>query len=142
MVRQSCCSDEGSSSIEVTRPGADPVVIHDQSADGAVISPDGRWLSVITGSIAVFDTKTGEEIDVDPRGLSDAFGYEWLDDSTLVVAALSGEAGGMSLLTCEIPAGACAEAGRLPELEGDAIAAIGLGEAIWGTGGSDQVEDA
>lgn len=141
VARQICCSDDGSSAIEVGTADGDGVVIDHQSADGAAFSPDGQWLSLITSSVAVFDTSTSVRIDVDTHGFSDSMGYEWLDDSTLVVAAVWGDGKEVVLLTCEIPAGSCTEVSRLPWFEGDAIAAIGLGEAVWGTAGSDSASE-
>ena len=141
VARQVCCSGGGSSKIEIGRPDGAVVALEGQSADGAAFSPGGRWLSLITGSVAVFDTTSGQEVAVDISGFSDGIGYEWLDDDTLVVAGASERDQEIALLTCEIPSGTCTEVSRLPWVEGDAVAAIGLGEVIWGPRGSDSGAD-
>ena len=127
--------------LEVGDPDGDGVVLAGQGADGAVFSPDGRWISPFSGSVRVYDTTTGDPVAVDTLGYADGAGYEWLDADTLLAIGASDTGDDIVLMSCEIPAGTCTEVARLGGFEAGEIYAFGLGEAIWETAGESSGSD-
>lgn len=93
----------------VERDATAPVVIDKVAGSLAVLSPDGRHVTFDADELRVYDTTTGErlEIDVDDRVF--ASGYEWLDDDRLAVIASRAEVGPAELLVCEVSAGTCGQ---------------------------------
>ncbi len=127
--------------LEVGDPDGDGVVLAGQGADGAVFSPDGRWISPFSGSVRVYDTTTGDPVAVDTLGFADGAGYEWLDADTLLAIGASDTGDDIVLMSCEIPAGTCTEVARLDGFEAGEIYAFGLGEAIWEMAGESSGSD-
>jgi hypothetical protein len=88
-----------------------------------VLSPDGRYYSSEGDEQAVFDTRSGERVQLDLEQRF-ATGYEWLDDSTLAVLAADRPRmdATAQLLTCSVPDGDCTmvedDLGTLAELQG------------------------
>lgn len=126
--------------------GGDPVSIPGGAADGAVFSPDGRWISVFSDGMSVHDTATGEAVAIDAGGYAHGLGYDWLDTDTLLAIAGTEAGDEVVLFQCEIPAGTCDEVAPLGGFEEGELFAISFGESIWAgvasgeASGSDSVE--
>lgn len=98
---------EGQSEYLVGRTEMDPVVIPDVRGDMAVLSPDARWVSLDADEPRVFDTSTGEQVQMDVDGREFATGYAWVDDDTLLMIAGRTTDGPIELLVCTVPDGTC-----------------------------------
>jgi len=98
----------------VTRPDGEVVTLHQAYGDTATFSPDARWVSIDADEPKVFDTTTGQQVDIDVAGRVFATGFEWLAPDTLVMIASKNETGPVELLTCTVPAGTCAS--TVPDL--------------------------
>lgn len=107
----------------VYRAGSDPadgVALQGSGAGvSAVLSTDGRFVSLDGDEPQVFDTATGALIDL---GLEPGFaaGYQWLDDTTLAVlrqAPSDRRSPPVQLLTCEVVAPRCEVVAQLPAFD-------------------------
>lgn len=76
-----------------------------------VLSPSARWgASSGTLDAAVYDTRTGKEVEIDTPPQTFAIVTSWLDDSRVVVASMpsAGDSSApMTLLVCAVPEGTC-----------------------------------
>ncbi len=70
------------------------------------LSPDGRWV-VGLDDPSVWDVRTGEQVALDVEG-RDAIGYDWLDESRLMVLA-EVDNDVVGLKECAVPAGTCSD---------------------------------
>lgn len=110
------------------------VELHQAYGSQAFFSPGGRWITVDADEPNIFDTRTGERVELDVDGRFFANGYQWLDDSTVaVIAARSEESPRVELLRCTVPDGSCTvvfdDLGTFDELSGGSFA-LPVGEAI------------
>lgn len=126
-------ADNGDGNALVVGPaGDDRVTIPGGAADGAAFSPDGRWISAFGGDVSVYDTVTGEAVDVDSGRYPNGLGYEWLDADTLLAITGSADGDEIELIQCEIPAGTCELVAPLGGFDDGELFAISFGESIWG----------
>lgn len=93
----------------VERIGEAPVEIDDISGSTASLSPDGSRVTFDADQLQVYDTTTGDRIDLDVDGRVFASGYEWLDDDRLAVIASRSVEGPAELLACSVASGRCAQ---------------------------------
>jgi hypothetical protein len=91
--------------------GADGSRVEIRNNDGGygVFSPGGRWISAAAEDVSIYDTATGEPVDIGAIDSLEGFGYTWADADTLMVLADADEADALVLMACEIPGGACDE---------------------------------
>jgi hypothetical protein len=106
--------DGGADGDLVRRPDGTVVTLHQAYTSSATFSPDARWVSIDADEPKVFDTTTGQQVDIDVAGRVFATGFEWLAPDTLVMIASRNESGPVELLTCTVPAGTCAS--TVPDL--------------------------
>jgi hypothetical protein len=99
--------DGGAEGDLITRPDGGVVTLKQAYTSSAVFSPDARWVSIDADEPKVFDTTTGQQVDIDVDGRVFATGFEWLAPDTLVMIASKNETGPVELLTCTVTAGTC-----------------------------------
>lgn len=106
-------SDSG---IELQQPDGTRTTLRESYGDLGAFSPDGAWFTSDADEPHVVDVATAERVAFDVPEFF-ATGYEWLDDSTVVM--ISQQAGGapVELLTCQVPAGTCTSATELGAFE-------------------------
>ncbi len=122
--------DASAGELMIGATRTDAIAMQGSWSNEAVFSPDARWVSIDADEPMVYAVSTGERVAIDIDGRAFAAGFEWLDDDTLVMAASRRLVGPLELLTCEIPAGTCAQAvgdlGTFDELEGEIAVANGI----------------
>jgi hypothetical protein len=108
--------------------GADGQVLlkHGDTETVGALSPDGRWGSSFD-SASVVEIATGRQVRL--RAGTDALGYDWLGDSTVMVIA-DGRDDTAQLLRCEVPAGTCTAVGSLDAENADHFALPSFGMDI------------
>lgn len=124
----------GDLGIEVGRLDGegDTLRIGSENAGGAIFSPDGTLLSASDSHVGVYDTATGEALDIGAAGELEGFGFEWLDGDTLMVMAESEvDSDVLEVLACEIPAGDCTELLSIDDVS--QLFSLGNSELLWGT---------
>ena len=99
--------DGGADGDLVRRPDGTVVTLHQAYSSSATFSPDARWVSIDADEPKVFDTTTGEQVEIDVAGRVFATGFEWLAPDTLVMIASRNENGPVELLTCTVPDDTC-----------------------------------
>jgi len=119
--------------VEVGHLGADrggSQILADD-AGGAVFSPGGKWVSASDEHVGVYDTATGEALEIGALGELEGFGYEWADADTLMVIAESEvDNDVLELLSCEIPGGVCTELMTIDDFS--RVFSIGSSDLLWG----------
>lgn len=100
---------DGQSEYLVGRTEMQPVVIPNVRGDLAMLSPDATWVSLDADEPRVFDTSTGQQVQMDVDGRDFATGYAWLDDDTLLMVAGRSTDGPIELLVCAVPEGTCSD---------------------------------
>ena len=89
----------------------DGITLPDVYGSVGAFSPDAAWFTIDADDPLVYDAHTGEQVAFD-LDYGFAAGYEWLDESTVVMVAgrePNNDAQAV-LLTCTVPAGTCEEA--------------------------------
>lgn len=99
--------DDGQSDYLIGRAETEPVVIPWVQGEFAMLSPDARWVTFDADEARVFDTRTGEQVDIDVEGRAFASGYGWVDEDSVSMIAGRSEEGAIELLVCQVPAGDC-----------------------------------
>ncbi len=115
--------------LEVRGVDGSRVEIRNDDGDSGVFSPDGRWISAAAEDVGVYDTATGEELDLGATGDREGFGYAWADTDTLMVLTDAEEADALDLLSCEVPSGACAHMTTFDDLS--TRFAVGDSDLLW-----------
>lgn len=101
---------DGEGTITIGRGWSDQGTTIPASGQG-YLSPAGAYFSVEDADVMrVFDTSTGNEVDLPVPGYAFKVVYQWLDDDTAVLVALDSETGPFDILTCDIPTGSCSVA--------------------------------
>ena len=86
----------------------DGIVLPDVYGSVGAFSPDASWFTIDADDPLVYDARTGQQVSFD-LDYGFAAGYEWLDDSTVVMIAGRRPSNDSQavILTCTVPDGTC-----------------------------------
>ncbi|WP_183099207.1 hypothetical protein [Nocardioides pelophilus] len=116
--------------LEIRGADGGPVEIRNDDGGYGVFSPGGRWISAAAEDVSVYDTATGESLDLGATGDREGFGYAWADVDTLMVLTDAGEADALDMLSCEIPSGDCTPIASF-DLASGTVFAIPDSDILW-----------
>jgi hypothetical protein len=134
--------------LEVRRSDGSAVEIRNDDGGYGVFSPGGRWISASAEDVSVYDTATGEPVDIGALDSREGFGYAWADADTLMVLTDADQAAdALALKACEIPGGECMELTTFDDFgrffaisDSDVLAGLVGDPAVSTSGGAAEME--